>query len=243
MPRPRPKRTAFTLIELLVVIAIIAILIGLLLPAVQKVREAAARVKCQNNLKQFGLALHNYHDTNNKLCSASSKPGVAAIFDSNFTDTSGGWGDSRGTWLVYTLPQMEQTPLVSQLGAGGIDAPFAVANSTPLFQGSKLPYGRCPSDDSPTSDGQQSTNYAASMGPQCLNDDCGGPPTPTAGFGARPAPPASPRPRCPTRRATPSPASTATPRTPASSEACSRFSAAPRAGYRSRPSPTGCRTR
>ena len=154
----------FTLIELLVVIAIIAILIALLVPAVQKVREAAARVQCLNQLKQLALASIGYADTNQTrlppggLCSRA--PGGSP---------SGDWNDDRGTWIVYTLPFMEQSPLFNQIAAQAGGPPTTTYNSlgkaAGYLNGKTLPYIRCPSDDYDRS--YHTSSYVASVGSQC----------------------------------------------------------------------------
>jgi prepilin-type N-terminal cleavage/methylation domain-containing protein/prepilin-type processing-associated H-X9-DG protein len=153
-------RKAFTLIELLVVIAIIAILIGLLLPAVQKVREAASRAKCQNNLKQIGLGLHNYHDVYRRF-----PPGGASIAGMT------GANDSQ-SFHVFILPYVEQSALFSQfnLAAAYLTAPNRNLGS------SKVPVYLCPSNavnlytenngENPTTgDRGWTSHYIGNMGP------------------------------------------------------------------------------
>src|SRR5438876_1157381 len=116
---PRMSRRAFTLIELLVVIAIIAILIGLLVPAVQKVREAAARTQCANNLKQVCLASHNYHDSRKML-----PPGILCNTTDGFTFSAPCYGA-----LAFLLPYIEQAPVYNA---------FALSSTNPNTSGSGL---------------------------------------------------------------------------------------------------------
>jgi prepilin-type N-terminal cleavage/methylation domain-containing protein/prepilin-type processing-associated H-X9-DG protein len=131
--RPRSGR-AFTLIELLVVIAIIAVLIGLLLPAVQKVREAANRMKCQNNLKQLGLAMHNFHDTNNRLPPGSvwANPGA-----------SGDLIGRESTWITHTMPYIEEDNV---LKTGNLRELFGSRGINDTIAGTFLKTFKCPSD-------------------------------------------------------------------------------------------------
>lgn len=157
---PLGRVRAFTLIELLVVIAIIAILIALLLPAVQQAREAARRTQCKNNLKQIGLALHNYHDVYNKLP-------PQAIY--------GFWNGTANlprhhTWISMILPYIEQANLYSRINF-----------STPAWgqahvTGDLLPALLCPSDAGLTKANTRNivfTNYVANEGYHWWSDDSG----------------------------------------------------------------------
>jgi prepilin-type N-terminal cleavage/methylation domain-containing protein len=149
---PWRKRSGFTLIELLVVIAIIAILIGLLVPAVQKVREAAARTQCQNNLHQVCLGLHNY-------------AGVKGHFPAAYTATGTlpGWG-----WGAALLPYVEQEGLYRTLGVETIPFATGIAAVPNANTQLKLSIYRCPSDIGPDLNPARlnfaTANYRAVMG-------------------------------------------------------------------------------
>lgn len=161
--RPNQRRKAFTLIELLVVIAIIAILVSLLLPAVQQAREAARRTQCKNNLKQLGLALHNYHD-------------VHSCFPPSSGYIGGGAGARRQSGFGMILPMIEQGPLYQMIQQGGTSA--SVNGTTNYYQNVFVPWDNnhkavrvtlpallCPSDPDTTHENPRGkTNYAFSHG-------------------------------------------------------------------------------
>ena len=159
----RSGRKAFTLIELLVVIAIIAILIALLLPAVQQAREAARRTQCKNNLKQIGLALHNYHDVFNSF------PLSVSALNTAYPGCSS-WIVSRGwSFRVAILPYIEQAAVYQQLepdryGHSGCTGAIPANSAADRARRSVLTAYLCPSDDMPNLvGGIAGTNYAAAV--------------------------------------------------------------------------------
>ena len=152
------RRKGFTLVELLVVIAIIGVLVALLLPAIQAAREAARRSQCGNNMRQIGMALHNYHDTTNQF-----PPGAFR-------------GTSRGSNLIRLLPFLEQQALYdlfdfdSPAGTDNQQFPGPLPDGNVLLAAAVVPAYLCPSDTSARKVGdrpnqRQVANYVASYGP------------------------------------------------------------------------------
>lgn len=144
------QRRAFTLIELLVVIAIIGVLIGLLLPAVQKAREAALRLQCNNNLRQIGVALQGYHDR-----TGTFPAGYASRVAANGSDLGPGWG-----WAAYLLDDLEQGNTQKQINFS-LDI-GAAANGTARVQ--SLAVFRCPSDPGKTRFSTSGANVVVAFG-------------------------------------------------------------------------------
>jgi prepilin-type N-terminal cleavage/methylation domain-containing protein/prepilin-type processing-associated H-X9-DG protein len=153
------RRHGFTLIELLVVIAIIAVLIGLLLPAVQKTREAASRIKCQNNLKQIGLACHTYHDNNQRFPSGICVPVANGASGATFvTDWPAGKilqppaANVFGSWLMWILPYMEQGNVYAAVGTASSNytqRDYTYCGSTTAPGATYVSSYVCPSDNVP----------------------------------------------------------------------------------------------
>jgi prepilin-type N-terminal cleavage/methylation domain-containing protein len=150
-------RHAFTLIELLVVIAIIAVLIGLLLPAIQKAREAASNAQCQNNLKQIGVAMHAHHDALDRFPpgGANDQPPFGTG-----VPNSQNWGSS---WMVYILPYIEQNGLFQQWVFQG-NSGYANAKDNQLVSGVEIKTYFCPSSPLPHFRAPNQTNAVASIG-------------------------------------------------------------------------------
>jgi len=142
--------SGFTLIELLVVIAIIGILIALLLPAVQKIREAAARMSCSNNQKQLVLACHNFEDSQQTLPWDNSPE----------AGNSGAWGASgpNWSWIAHVLPYIEQGPLYNTINGGQID--LINLNGAQAAMATQIKMLYCPSDNASTTFAQFATNRA-----------------------------------------------------------------------------------
>lgn len=153
-------KRGFTLIELLVVIAIIAVLIALLLPAVQQAREAARRSQCKNNLKQLGLAMHNYNDTFGRL------PGT-------YFSLAAWSGEEKGSYLIQILPYIDQAPIYNRINfqAAAIDLQVDTAGGGKPFRSYVIPVYLCPTDPGPNmlnGGDRAKTNYAASIGNQAM---------------------------------------------------------------------------
>ena len=182
MVRMNVNRRGFTLVELLVVIAIIGVLVALLLPAVQAAREAARRMQCANNLKQYGVAIHTYHDLWNKIPTAPMA-----------NSQNGNWGLQVPGMQVIILPQMEQQPLYDRINwywsttatiqrtpgwtvtANGYMSPVNGPNGVVCAEQIQVPYTMCPSDASPSLGPDPNwtatnTSYTGSMGSQQTPD-------------------------------------------------------------------------
>jgi len=164
MKRPSPDRQAFTLIELLVVIAVIAILIAMLIPAVQKVRESSARTQCANNIRQLAVACHAFHDVRKRLPEACLFHKSVGLID----DASLNFGPN---WLVQILPYIEQGNLFNQVWPSVLSYKDTGDNKWRAIKGERLAVVRCPSDQNHELDwngnagnGWARGNYACNAG-------------------------------------------------------------------------------